>query len=80
MSPNLTKDIFRLGWPMYIGQLAVMANGFIDTMMAGRYSTLDLAGVGVGGSIYMSVFVAMMGILLALSPTAAQLYLSLIHI
>ena len=64
----------RLGWPVFVAQIAVMANGFIDTMMAGRYSTLDLAGVGVGGSIYMSVFVAMMGILLALSPTAAQLY------
>ena len=59
---------------MFVGQMAVMANGFIDTIMAGRYSTLDLAGVGVGSSIYMSIFVAMMGILLALTPTAAQLY------
>ncbi len=74
MSSSLHKDIFRLGWPMFIGQMAVMANGFIDTIMAGRYSTLDLAGIGVGASIYMSIFVAMMGILLALTPTAAQLY------
>ncbi|MSQ51947.1 MAG: MATE family efflux transporter [Betaproteobacteria bacterium] len=74
MSGILLKDIFRLGWPMFIGQMAVMANGFIDTIMAGRYSTLDLAGIGVGASIYMSIFVAMMGILLALTPTAAQLY------
>lgn len=59
---------------MFVGQMAVMANGFIDTIMAGRYSTLDLAGIGVGSSIYMSIFVAMMGILLALTPTAAQLY------
>jgi len=74
MSITLLKDIFRLGWPMFVGQMAVMANGFIDTIMAGRYSTLDLAGIGVGSSIYMSIFVAMMGILLALTPTAAQLY------
>lgn len=74
MSRNLLKDIFRLGWPMFVGQIAVMANGFIDTIMAGRYSTLDLAGIGVGASIYMSIFVAMMGILLALTPTAAQLF------
>lgn len=74
MSSSLLKDIFRLGWPMFVGQMAVMANGFIDTIMAGRYSTLDLAGIGVGSSIYMSIFVAMMGILLALTPTAAQLY------
>ncbi|MFM9968572.1 MAG: MATE family efflux transporter [Burkholderiales bacterium] len=74
MSRHLLKDIFRLGWPMFVGQMAVMANGFIDTIMAGRYSTLDLAGIGVGASIYMSIFVAMMGILLALTPTVAQLY------
>ncbi len=54
--------------------MAVMANGFIDTVMAGRYSTVDLAGVGVGASIYMSVFVAMMGVLLALGPTVSQLH------
>ena len=47
MSVILLKDIYRLGWPMFVGQIAVMANGFIDTIMAGRYSTLDLAGVGV---------------------------------
>ena len=74
MSRHLFKDIFRLGWPMFVGQIAVMANGFIDTLMAGRYSTVDLAGIGVGASIYMSIFVAMMGILLALTPTASQLY------
>ena len=55
LDPRFLKDIFRLGWPMFIGQLAVMANGFIDTIMAGRYSTLDLAGIGVGSSIFMSI-------------------------
>jgi len=59
---------------VFVAQIAVMANGFIDTVMAGRYSTVDLAGVGVGASIYMSVFVAMMGVLLALGPTISQLY------
>jgi multidrug resistance protein, MATE family len=74
MYRNTTRELFRLGWPMFIGQLAVMGNGAIDTVMAGRYSTLDLAAVGIGASIYASVFVTMMGVLLALSPITAQLY------
>jgi len=73
-SPSILKEIIRLGWPVFVAQIAVMANGFIDTVMAGRYSTVDLAAVGVGASIYMSVFVAMMGVLLALGPTVSQLY------
>ena len=74
MSNSILKEIVRLGWPVFVAQIAVMANGFIDTVMAGRYSTVDLAAVGVGASIYMSIFVAMMGVLLALGPIVSQLY------
>jgi MATE family multidrug resistance protein len=74
MQKSSIKDILRLGWPVFVAQIAVMANGFIDTVMAGRYSTVDLAGIGVGASIYMSIFVAVMGVLLALGPTVSQLY------
>jgi MATE family multidrug resistance protein len=72
MSKSVIKEIVRLGWPVFVAQIAVMANGFIDTVMAGRYSTVDLAAVGVGSSIYISVFVAIMGVLLALTPIASQ--------
>jgi len=41
--------------------------------MAGRYGTDDLAAVGIGSSIYFSVFVGLMGVLLAVTPTIAQL-------
>ncbi|MCC6472943.1 MAG: MATE family efflux transporter, partial [Burkholderiales bacterium] len=74
MSRSIYADIFRLGWPVFIAQIAVMANGFIDTVMAGHYSTVDLAAVGVGASIYISVFVATMGVLLALTPIVSQLH------
>ena len=74
MSKSVIGDVVRLGWPVFIAQIAVMTNGLIDTVMAGRYSTVDLAAIGVGSSIYFSVFVAMMGVLLALSPIASQLY------
>src|SRR5688500_14695531 len=68
------REIVRLGWPVFVAQIAVMGNGFIDTVMAGHYSTRDLAAVGVGASIYMSIFVGIMGVLLALTPIVSQLY------
>ncbi len=74
MSRNLVGELVRLGWPVLIAQLAAMAYGVIDTIMAGRYGTLDLAAVGIGSSIYFSVFVALMGVLLALTPIVAHMY------
>ncbi len=73
MSRKLALDIYRLAWPVLIAQLAVMAYAVIDTIMAGRFATDDLAAVGIGASIYFSVFVALMGVLLAVSPIVGQL-------
>lgn len=67
-----TRAILSLGWPMFVGQLAVMANGIIDTVMAGRLSATDLAAVAIGSSVYYVVFVGLMGTLQAISPVAAQ--------
>ncbi len=74
VSRRLAHDIYRLAWPVLIAQLAVMAYAVIDTMMVGRYSTDDLAAVGIGASIYVSVFVGLMGVLLAVTPTVAHLH------
>ena len=74
MSRGLVHELVRLGWPVLVAQLAVMANGVIDTVMAGRYATLDLAAVGIGSSIYVSVFVTLMGVLLALTPIVAHMH------
>lgn len=65
-------DILRLAWPVFIGQLAVMLNGVIDTVMAGRLSPADMAAIGVGASIYITVYIGLMGTLLGLSPIVAQ--------
>ncbi|MGI4938546.1 MAG: MATE family efflux transporter, partial [Janthinobacterium lividum] len=71
------RDLLRLSmlaWPIYIGQLAVIANGVIDTAMTSRFSALDLAALAVGASIYVSVFVGASGVLQALAPIIGQLY------
>lgn len=68
------RRIAALAWPVLIGQLAVIAFGVLDTAMAGRASAADLAAIGLGGSIYVTVYISLMGVLQALSPIAGQLY------
>ena len=58
---------------MLVGQLAVMAFGIADTLIAGRYSDAALAALSVGSAIYVSVFVGLMGILQALLPIWAEM-------
>ena len=70
----LTSRVAALAWPILIGQLAVIANGVIDTMMTARYSATDLAALGLGASVYISIFVGLSGVMQALSPTIGQLY------
>ena len=66
--------ITALAWPLLVGQLAVIANGVIDTAMTSRFSSTDLAALAVGASIYVSSFVGLSGVLQAVSPIIGQLY------
>lgn len=74
LSRDLVGELFKLGWPVLIAQLAVMANGVIDTVMAGRHGTVDLAAVGISGAIFFSVFGPLMGIQIAITPIVARLF------
>jgi multidrug resistance protein, MATE family len=56
-----------------VGQLAVMAFGVADTMIAGRYSDQALAALSVGSAIYISVYVGLIGVVQALLPIWAEL-------
>ena len=57
-----------------VGQLAVMAFGVTDTIVAGRYAEDALAALSVGSAIFISVFVSLMGMLQALLPIWAELH------
>ncbi|MDC0661155.1 MATE family efflux transporter [Marinobacter sp. SS21] len=62
------KTLALLGGPILVAQLAQMANGVIDTVMAGHASAEDLAAVGIGSSLWMPLFLLFMGLLGALQP------------
>lgn len=65
--------LLSLAAPILTAQLAQQALAFTDTVMAGRVSATDLAGVAVGGSIWGPIFLFLYGVLLAITPMVAQL-------
>jgi MATE family multidrug resistance protein len=67
------KIIARHAGTVLVGQLAVMAFGVADTVIAGRYSDTALAALSVGSAIYISVYVGLIGIVQALLPIWAEL-------
>ncbi len=68
------KIITRHTASVLVGQLAVMAFSVTDTIVAGRYSEASLAALSVGSAVFISVFVALMGVLQALLPVWAELH------
>jgi len=62
------RTLAILGGPILVAQVAQMANGVIDTVMAGHASAEDLAGVGIGNSLWMPLFLFFMGTLGAQQP------------
>ena len=65
--------IARHAGTVLIGQLAVMGFGIADTVIAGRYSPQALAVLSLASSIYISIYVALNGMLQALLPAWAEL-------
>ena len=68
------RRIAPLAWPVFVGQVAVLAFSTVDTMLAARSSAIDLAALAIGASAYISVFVGLMGVVLAIGPIAGQLF------
>ena len=66
------RATWHLAWPIMIGQLAQVGNGFVDAVMAGHVSAGDLAAVSVGGSVWFTIIITMIGLLLASSPLIAH--------
>ena len=67
-----TPLIARHAGTVLVGQLAVMAFGVADTIIAGRHAQASLAALSIGSAIYISVYVALLGMLQALLPVWAE--------
>ena len=77
MTAQLSDSARRIGelaWPVFIGQLSVVAFSTVDTVLLGRHSAADLAALAVGAAAYITVFIGLMGAVLAVGPIVGQLY------
>jgi MATE family multidrug resistance protein len=69
---SIVRGIVGQARPILIGQFAVMAFAVVDTVLSGHASSVDLATMGLGLSVYSTVFVGLMGATSALNPIVAQ--------
>ena len=68
------RRLLPLAWPVFVGQVAVLAFSTVDTVLVARASALDLAALAIGAAAYISTFVGLMGVVLAIGPIAGQLF------
>ncbi|MCU0889900.1 MAG: MATE family efflux transporter [Rubritepida sp.] len=68
------RRLMPLAWPVFVGQISVLAFGTVDTLLVARHSSLDLAALAIGAAAYITIFIGFMGVVLALAPIVGQLF------
>lgn len=68
------KTLLKHALTVLLGQLAVISFGVTDTIVAGRYDPNALAALSISSAIYISVYVALLGVLQAMLPMLAELH------
>lgn len=63
----------RLALPLIAGNIAGMGMNFVDTVMAGRLGAVSLGAISIGGAVLSAVFLFVMGVLMSITPSVAQL-------
>jgi MATE family multidrug resistance protein len=68
------KHLAKLSVPITIGQIALIATGFVDTVMAGRISPLALGAIAVGANLWIPVYLFCVGLMMAVSTMVAHYF------
>ena len=73
--PAEIRRTMHLATPVIIGQVAVFSMNFVDTLMAGRLpdKEIALAALGIGGAVWSSMLMFVLGTLMVVQPSVAQL-------
>lgn len=64
----------RLALPLVFTQLAQMGMSVADTVMAGRVSAVDLAGVALATVVFWPLMLLVSGTIMAITPSVSQLH------
>ncbi|WP_093555349.1 MATE family efflux transporter [Pseudoduganella namucuonensis] len=64
--------LWRLAWPVLIGQLATVGMGVADVAMTGHTSAAELAAVSLGASIWSIIIVTVSGTMMAINSVVAH--------
>jgi MATE family, multidrug efflux pump len=67
-------QVIALALPLAAANLGQMLLSAVSTAVVGRVGALELGAVGLGGSVFFTVLVFGMGMMLALDPLAAQAF------
>jgi len=71
---HYVKETVRQAWPVLISAWASMAFGVMDTAMAGHAGAAELQAMSLAVSIYITIFIGLMGVIHALIPIIGQHY------
>lgn len=67
------KQTTLLTLPLVAGNVATLSMSFVDTVMVGHLGARELAAVGLGGAIWMTYTLFVIGMTMALAPLIAHL-------
>ena len=69
-----SNHFFKIGIPIFGSQLSYMIMHTTDTIVSGRYSSEELAGLVLAGAFTFPVYMLFQGVMFAITPIVAQLY------
>ena len=67
------KQTTRLTLPLVAGNVATLSMSFVDTVMVGHLGARELAAVGLGGAIWMTYTLFVIGMTMVLAPLISHL-------
>ena len=70
---QMWRQFFSIWIPLFLTQLSLVAGGFFAATVAGRHSTVDLAGAAVGVNLWVPVLMTSIGLFMGLTPIISQL-------
>ena len=68
------RNLVKIGIPIFGSQMSYMLMGATDTIIAGRASATDLAGLAVGTAFANTLWFFVTGVIFSVTPIVAQLF------